>query len=273
MPTRSRWEVVTEWPLNIAAVVFLIAYAIPVAQPDAAGWLLLACEVVIWVTWGLFAVDYVTRFALAKGKWRFLRSNLIDLAAVVLPMLRPLRLVRLLSLLSILNRTATQRLHGRVVTYTVGAVSLLVIVGALAVTDAERGVPGANIENLGDGFWWAAVTIATVGYGDRFPVSPIGRGVAVALMVGGIALLGVVTATIASWLVQRVADVTVQQETATREQVELLASELAEIKGHLATLLLSTANPGLLPAAEEAATTERAEDLSSPHQVMGADLG
>lgn len=239
MPTRSRWEVITEWPLNIAAVIFLIAYAIPVASPDAPDWLLLTCEVVVWATWALFAVDYVGRFVLAHDKWRFFRTNLIDLAAVVLPMLRPLRLVRLLSLLSILNRTATQRLHGRVVTYTVGAVSLLVIVGALAVTDAERGAPGANIENLGDGFWWAAVTIATVGYGDRFPVSPIGRGVAVALMLGGVALLGVVTATIASWLVQRVADVTEEQEIATREQVELLTSELAEIKAQLATLVAS----------------------------------
>ncbi|WP_098461371.1 potassium channel family protein [Propionicimonas paludicola] len=255
MPTRSRWEVITEWPLNIAAVIFLIAYAIPVANPDAPEWLLLTCEVVVWVTWGLFAVDYVTRFVLAHDKWRFFRSNLVDLAAVVLPMLRPLRLVRLLSLLSILNRTATQRLHGRVVTYTVGAVSLLVVIGALAVTDAERGVPGANIENLGDGFWWAAVTIATVGYGDRFPVSPIGRGVAVALMIGGIALLGVVTATIASWLVQRVADVTEQQEIATREQVDVLASELAEIKNQLATLVARTQFEGELTATGDPVST------------------
>lgn len=246
MPTRSRWEVITEWPLNIAAVVFLFAYAIPVANPGAPDWLLMSCEVLVWATWGLFVIDDVTRFVLAQDKWRFFRTNLIDLAAVVLPMLRPLRLVRLLSLLSILNRTATQRLHGRVVTYTVGAVTLLVVVGVLAVTDAERGAPGANIENLGDGFWWAAVTIATVGYGDRFPVSPIGKAVAVALMVGGVALLGVVTATIASWLVQRVADVTEQQESATREQMDLLADELAQVKAQLATLVARTeAEPAL----------------------------
>jgi len=251
MPTRSRWEAINEWPLNISAILFLIAYAIPVANPESPEWLLATCEVVVWATWALFAVDYVIRLVLAHEKWRFIRTNLIDLAAVVLPMLRPLRLVRLLSLLSILNRTATQRLHGRVVTYTVGAVSLLVVVGALAVTDAERGVPGANIENLGDGFWWAAVTIATVGYGDRFPVSPIGRGVAVALMVGGIALLGVVTATIASWLVQRVADATEQQESATREQVEMLTAELAEIKAQLATLVARTELARVLPPAGE----------------------
>lgn len=255
MPTRSRWEVITEWPLNIAAVLFLIAYAIPVASPGSPDGLLMACEALVWATWVLFAVDSATRFTLAQDRWRFFRTNVIDLAAVVLPMLRPLRLVRLLSLLSILNRTATQRLHGRVVTYTVGAVSLLVIVGALAVTDAERGVPGANIDNLGDGFWWAAVTIATVGYGDRFPVSPIGRGVAVALMVGGIALLGVVTATIASWLVQRVTDATEQQETATREQVELLAGELAEVRAQLATLVARTGVEPACPGAGEPAAT------------------
>ncbi len=86
--------------------------------------------------------------------------NLLDLAVVALPLLRPLRLVRLLALLSILNRTGARQLHGRVITYTAGATVLLIVMGALAITDAERGQPGSSIGN--------SVTVS----GGRSPPSP-----------------------------------------------------------------------------------------------------
>jgi voltage-gated potassium channel len=74
------------------------------------------------------------------------------------------------------------------------------------VLDAERGRPGANITDFGDAIWWAITAMTTVGYGDRFPVTGTGRFVTAGLMVGGIALVGVVTATLASWLVERVSE-------------------------------------------------------------------
>jgi voltage-gated potassium channel len=55
----------------------------------------------------------------------------------------------------------------------------------------------ANIITFSDAAWWAVTTMPMVGYGDRFPITGTGRLAAVALMVGGIAVLGVVTATIA----------------------------------------------------------------------------
>jgi voltage-gated potassium channel len=222
-----------EWPLMAVALIFLVGYATPIAVPEIPTWMADLCEGLVWVTWAAFALDYLVRLILTPHRWVFFKTNLLDLAVVALPLLRPLRLVRLLALLSILNRTGSQQLRGKVVTYTAGATALLVIVGALAVTDAERGQPNANITSLGDGLWWTLTTITTVGYGDRYPVTPTGRLVAVALMVCGIALLGVVTATIASWLVQKVSDVTEKEEAATRAQVEHLTSEVAQLKSHL----------------------------------------
>lgn len=219
-----------EWPLSATAVMFLLAYATPIAVPNVPPSLAAVCGIVVWLAWAVFAADYLCRFTIAPAKWQFVKANLLDLAVVVLPLLRPLRLIRLLALLSILNRAGTRNLRGRVVAYTAGAAVLAVTIGALAITDAERGEPGANITTLGDGFWWAVTSITTVGYGDRYPVSVTGRFVAVALMLAGIAVLGVVTATIASWLVQRVAEVAESEESATRAQVDELVREVAALR-------------------------------------------
>lgn len=74
------------------------------------------------------------------------------------------------------------------------------------------------------------MTITTVGYGDYVPVTAIGRVVAVGLMIGGIALIGVVTATLASWIVERVSLDTERTATATEAQVDALRGEIAELK-------------------------------------------
>lgn len=76
-----------------------------------------------------------------------------------------------------------------------------------------------------DAVWWAFVTI-TVGYGDFYPVTLTGRITAVALMVGGLALIGVVTATLRSWIVERVADQNTKTVNATEAQVEQLRLEI-----------------------------------------------
>jgi hypothetical protein len=62
---------------------------------------------------------------------------------------------------------------------------------------------GASIRDFGQGLWWAIVTVTTVGDGDRYPVAPMGQRVAVVLTLAGIGLIGVRTATVASYFVDR----------------------------------------------------------------------
>ena len=106
--------------------------------------------------------------------------------------------------LSALNRRAKIRLRGRVGIYVAGG-ALLAFCAALAVLDVERSNPDANITDFGDAIWWAVTTPTTICYGDHYRTTAIGRLVAFGLMIGGIALLGTVTATLASWLVETVA--------------------------------------------------------------------
>jgi voltage-gated potassium channel len=199
-----RWQRATDWPLMLAAVVFLAAYAVPILAPDLPSWLLDLCRWLSWITWGIFVVDLVVRLALAEERLRYLGRRWYDLLVIVLPLLRPLRLLRLMPLLSVLNRRAQTGLRGRVAIYVAGGASLLAFVAALAVLDVEQTSPDANISDFGDAIWWAVTTMTTVGYGDHYPVTSVGRVVAFGLMLGGIALLGTVTATLASWLVESV---------------------------------------------------------------------
>jgi len=236
--TQQRYRDLADWPLTLTALVFLAAYASQVIgriEGGAAFWL----EAVMWATWGIFAVDYLANLWLAPDRGSWFVRNLHELLIVALPFFRPLRLLRLVTLLSVLHRTLGDTLRGRVVTYVVGSATMLVFVGALAVLDVEQSAPEAKILTFGDALWWAITTITTVGYGDMYPVTPLGRMVAAALMMSGIAVLGVVTASIASWLVQRVedtAEAAAEAEEPVRAEVAELVAEIALLRRDIAEL-------------------------------------
>ena len=231
---RQRWEHGADWPLTITAVLFLVAYAAPILRPDLVSPWPTICQLVTWAAWALFVVDYFTRLALSHDRAAFVRGNLFDLAVVVLPLLRPLRLLRLVALLSVLNRYAGGSLRGRVAVYVAGSTSLVLFVASLAVLDAERDAKGATITTFGDAAWWAMTTVTTVGYGDRYPITAGGRFIAGGLMLAGIALLGIVTASLASWLLDKVREVEEHAQAATRADMLTLTAEVRALRQELA---------------------------------------
>lgn len=234
MTRLERWEQRTEWPLAVLALVFLLAYATPILDTHMSRGARSACHWLDYSVWLVFAVDYVARLYLAERRWSYWVRHLHDLAMIALPVLRPLRLLRLLMLLRLLNRRAAASLHGRVALYVGGSAAILLVCASLAVLDAERGHRSANITTFGDALWWSVTTVTTVGYGDRYPVTTEGRFVAVGLMLGGVALIGVVTATVASWLVDRVRAVTEDEQAATRADIARLTAEIGALRELLA---------------------------------------
>jgi voltage-gated potassium channel len=238
-PAYHAWNRAMEWPLMGVAVLFGVTYAYQVlAQPQ--GGTLIASQLVSLACWLVFAVDYVVRLKLATDRRHWFFRNLLSLLVVSLPILRPLRLVRLLTLFTVFQRAAGTALRGRVVTFAAATTTLLIFVASLAVFDAERYAPGADITTYGDAIWWACVTITTVGYGDLYPVTVEGRCIAVGMMVCGIALLGTVTATIASWLVERVAEAEELGQAATQAQMKGLSNQVDRLE-HL--LIAATSGP------------------------------
>jgi voltage-gated potassium channel len=221
------WVRLTDTPLLALSLVFLVVLVVPIATHLSHGWsrVFSAANIVIWVA---FAVDYLARLYLARDRREYVKRNVIDLVVVVVPFLRPIRALRLLRLLrlSAVGGVASRRsssLHARVSTYVVSAAVMAVLVASVGVYDAEHRAPGANIKTLPDALWWSVTTITTVGYGDLYPTTAYGRLVAVALMIFGIALLGVITATIAAWFVGHLQAIEGQEEASAATLDDVLA--------------------------------------------------
>ncbi|WP_017618936.1 potassium channel family protein [Nocardiopsis gilva] len=229
----ERWRRKTELPLAAAALLFLAAYAWPILHPEIPRVWRLACEATTWGTWAMFVADYLVGFKLARHRVAYLRTHILDLVIILAPFLRPLRALRLITVVSVLNRRLTSTLRRHVAVYAVCVSVLVVFVAALAVLDAERGAPGSNISAFDEALWWTLVTITTVGYGDFYPVTEHGRLIAVALFIGGISLLGVVTGTVASWFTEKV-EGSKKAALATQEQVALLTAEVRALRAEFA---------------------------------------
>lgn len=231
----QRWERRTQWPLLGLALLFAVAYAVPVVFPDASVLLLRLCRGVEWVVWAAFAGDYAVRLVLAPARWTFVRRHPLALLAVLLPMVQPLRLLRLVSTLLLAGQRARMASQVRLTTYVAGSCLGLLMFGSLAVLEVERDSPTGTIKNLGDAVWWSFTTMTTVGYGDFAPTTGLGRMLAVGLMLSGIALLGVVTANIAAWFISRFESDTAADRMQT-EAITALTAEVRALRAEVADL-------------------------------------
>jgi voltage-gated potassium channel len=230
--TYDKWCARTDGPLLVLAGAFLIVFVVPLFAPDLPAPVrtgLLSVNVAIWLA---FAMDYAGRLRLAPDRGLFIRTHVADLLAIVVPFLRPLRLLRVAGILGTASRRAGRRDQLRTTLYLVAGITVLLVVSAGLILDAERGAPDANINTAADALWWAATTVTTVGYGDRFPTTGEGRLVAVLLMLGGIALLGVITASVAAWFVKNFSAIEVE----VADDAQITATALHDIAARLARL-------------------------------------
>jgi voltage-gated potassium channel len=194
--------------LSVYVLIALLIQSLVPLPPDAVAaldWIdLLVCIV--------FLTDFFVRFAQAQSKLAFLKWGWIDFVSSIpaVNVFRVGRVVRIIRVLRVLRAFRSAKnllrylLRYRKITSlaAVTTISLVVVIfAAIAVLQFET-LPDSNIKTAGDAFWWAFVTVTTVGYGDKFPLSTEGRIVACILMAVGVGLFGTFTGFIASLFVE-----------------------------------------------------------------------
>ena len=224
-PRIAEWDAKVDRPLTAVAVAFLVLYAWQVLDTGLGPGAREALDAALTGIWALFGLDYLVRLRLARRRWHFVGAHLLDLLILLLPMFRPLRALRVVGVISVLNRQLRDDARGRIALYVGVSVALVGFVASLAVLEAERNAPDASITSFGEALWWTITTLSTVGYGDRYPVTLEGRLVAATLMIAGIALLGVVTASIAAWFVENLR----RAEQQVSAEVEEVSEEVGDV--------------------------------------------
>ena len=220
-------------------VLFAAIMVIPMVLIEEFGDSELARQVALignWMIWSIFLLEFVVMISIVPDRWQYTRRAWLDISIIILtfpplPVLlstlrlmrlarlaRVLRLMRLLKLAAALTRAglALRSLTSKHGVGYLAALSVLLTAGFgilffLAEPDAEA---------IDDGLWWAFVTLTTVGYGDIYPTTMLGRVLAVILMVIGIGFVATLTGAIAAHFIEE------------EEGAEILR-ELREIKGRL----------------------------------------
>jgi voltage-gated potassium channel len=232
----DRFSAAVDVPLTVLAVLWLPVLVLPLVIRVRAG-LAGTFDTIDYLVWAVFVAEYLVKLYLAPARWPFFRRHLVDLLVIAVPVLRPLRLLRLLRLLTLarsgLILTSALKRARELLTHNglhFVLLSVLTIVGVCSAVELafEQHAPGASIHSFGDALWWAVVTVTTVGYGDKYPVTAGGRGVAVVLMLTGIGLVGVLSATIASYFVGQRAEEDMTELHRRLDRIEALLEKIPQ---------------------------------------------
>ena len=226
----AAWEERSSRPMFVASVLYLLAFAAPIMstriQEPYDGYL----NILQLILWGLFAADYCIRLYLAPRRLYFITHNLMNLAIVLLPAWR------IVSFLAMIYMTANRQYKrlSELAMKLFGYTAIFIIMFALAIYSVESSEPGAMIRDLPTAYWWTFTTLATVGYGDVYPVTGIGRVIAVVVMLYGVGMVAVATGALASWIIEKIGGREEQEYPATKADVDDLRQEISELRALLA---------------------------------------
>ena len=226
----AEWEDRSSRPMFVASVLYLLAFAAPIMstriQEPYDGYL----NIIQMILWGLFAADYCIRLYLAPRRLYFITRNLMNLAIVLLPAWR------IVSFLAMIYMTANRQYKrlSELAVKLFGYTAIFIIMFALAIYSVESSEPGTMIRDLPTAYWWTFTTLATVGYGDVYPVTGIGRVIAVVVMLYGVGMVAVATGALASWIIEKIGGREEQEYPATKADVDDLRQEISELRALLA---------------------------------------
>lgn len=246
-----------------------LVIAIVVVTADINGSASIVLVGTLFVLWAVLLAEYLVRLVLTPDRRGYLKRRWVEPATVVAPPLQHWHLIGIEKMCLLLQeaelRVEVILRHHSLFRVLIAAAATLFLGGWLVLL-FEDNAKGSNIHTYPDALWWAIVTVTTVGYGDRYPVSEAGRAVAVVLMLLGIGLIGVLTATVASLFVKEHTDSAKEEyrkgHADLGQQLSVISNRLADLERRLG------ATPAEVAAADAAAGSEPGSN-SSPEPDQG----
>lgn len=245
---KLRWELVVSVVTAVSVGIIVLDYSYDFAPNEKLTVYIFDTSVV-----ALLIIDFRKRMKESNEGYKYLLKHWYELPAM-LPIfvfdsfeqyvsigifLRGLRLVRLFRLVQLLSRTARIFAETRYI-YIVVLSGSAIILGGLAMYVAESDNQQANIRTMEDGFWWAIVTVTTVGYGDKYPVTTVGRIIASVVMLIGIAVLGILISTLgASFIESRIKKSSSRASNGVRNSIKGKIDNLENLRKEDLSILLS----------------------------------
>lgn len=231
-------KIVTPYELFIAAVTILSLVNIALYFFIKNEAFLITLEGINYLISGLFFIDFLRRFISAEDKkayffrdfgWADLLASFPHTVSSILRIFRLIKTIRVLRRdgFQTIVRGFNKNIASAAILLVFFIIILLLEFGSVGILVLEMNAPGANITNASDAMWWVIVTIATVGYGDQYPVTNNGRIFASFVMIVGVGLFGVVTGFLANKFLPQTNGKQSQDEAAS---IEKLQKELQEIK-------------------------------------------
>jgi voltage-gated potassium channel len=247
----ERYEALTQLESWLEGPVMVLGFAWLVLLVIELVWgLNPVLEALVFVIWTVFLLDFAVRFILAPNKLAYLKSNVLTILSLLLPALRVLRIgplirvavlsrtarsLRLVKVVGSLNRgmralkaSMARRGFGYVILLTL----LVILVGSAGIFAFEREIPErGGIRDLGDALWFTTMILTTLG-SEYWPRTAEGRVLTLLLSVYGFAILGYVTATLATFFIGREAEnedtelVGMKSVAALRAEIEALREEV-----------------------------------------------